>query len=96
MIKVSVMYPNRAGARFDHEYYRDQHMPMVKRLLAEQICDEKGSNKMMELVVELDRLLEREETSRKRQPLTSLKIRLSHGRTSLDFLSPLPNFLKPD
>ena len=22
MIKVSVMYPNTPGARFDHEYYR--------------------------------------------------------------------------
>ncbi|MCC4606205.1 EthD family reductase [Xanthomonas campestris pv. badrii] len=29
MIKVSVMYPNREGARFDHGYYRDQHMPLV-------------------------------------------------------------------
>lgn len=28
MIKVSVMYPNTPGARFDHAYYRDQHMPM--------------------------------------------------------------------
>jgi uncharacterized protein (TIGR02118 family) len=30
MIKVSVMYPNTPGARFDHTYYRDVHMPMVK------------------------------------------------------------------
>jgi uncharacterized protein (TIGR02118 family) len=30
MIKVTVMYPNTAGARFDHLYYRDQHMPLVK------------------------------------------------------------------
>ena len=30
MIKVSVMYPNTAGARFDHTYYRDTHMPLVK------------------------------------------------------------------
>ena len=30
MIKVSVMYPNKTGARFDHEYYRDKHMPLVK------------------------------------------------------------------
>jgi uncharacterized protein (TIGR02118 family) len=30
LIKVSVMYPNTPGARFDHEYYRDQHMPMLK------------------------------------------------------------------
>jgi uncharacterized protein (TIGR02118 family) len=30
MIKVSVMYPNTPGARFDHAYYRDTHMPLVK------------------------------------------------------------------
>lgn len=29
MIKVSVMYPNMPGARFDHDYYRDTHMPLV-------------------------------------------------------------------
>ena len=33
MIKVSVMYPYAAGARFDHAYYRDTHMPMVKQRL---------------------------------------------------------------
>ena len=30
MIKVSVMYPNAPDARFNHEYYRDKHMPLVK------------------------------------------------------------------
>ncbi len=30
MIKVSVMYPNLSGARFDHAYYRDKHMPLVQ------------------------------------------------------------------
>lgn len=30
MIKVSVFYPNVTGARFDHDYYRDKHMPLVK------------------------------------------------------------------
>lgn len=30
MIKVSVMYPYKEGARFNHEYYRDKHMPLVK------------------------------------------------------------------
>lgn len=30
MIKVSVMYPHQPGARFDHDYYRDKHMPLVK------------------------------------------------------------------
>lgn len=33
MIKISVMYPYTEGARFDHAYYRDQHMPMVKARL---------------------------------------------------------------
>jgi len=30
MIKVTVMYLNRPGARFDHTYYRDKHMPLVQ------------------------------------------------------------------
>jgi len=30
MIKVTVMYANNPGARFDHQYYRDKHMPLVK------------------------------------------------------------------
>lgn len=30
MIKVTVMYPNSPGVRFDHAYYRDKHMPLVK------------------------------------------------------------------
>jgi uncharacterized protein (TIGR02118 family) len=29
MFKVSVLYPNKADANFDHAYYRDRHMPMV-------------------------------------------------------------------
>jgi len=33
MIKVSVMYPYTEGARFDHAYYRERHMPMVKSRL---------------------------------------------------------------
>jgi uncharacterized protein (TIGR02118 family) len=35
MIKVSVMYPNTPGARFDHAYYKDKHMPLVKARLGE-------------------------------------------------------------
>src|SRR5262249_19726476 len=35
MIKVSVMYPNTPGARFDHDYYRDKHMPLVKAKLGD-------------------------------------------------------------
>ena len=36
MIKVSVMYPNKAGARFDHAYYRDKHMPLVKSRMGDK------------------------------------------------------------
>jgi uncharacterized protein (TIGR02118 family) len=35
MIKVSVMYPNKPGGRFDHAYYRDKHMPLVKARMGE-------------------------------------------------------------
>ena len=33
MIKVSVLYPNTAGCKFDMNYYLNQHMPMVQRML---------------------------------------------------------------
>ncbi|KZC16590.1 ethyl tert-butyl ether degradation protein EthD [Rhodanobacter sp. FW510-R12] len=35
MIKASVMYPYAPGARFDHAYYRETHMPLVKRRMGE-------------------------------------------------------------
>ena len=35
MIKISVMYPYAPAARFDHAYYRDTHMPLVKRRMGE-------------------------------------------------------------
>ena len=33
MIKVSVLYPNTAGGKFDMGYYLSQHMPMVQQKL---------------------------------------------------------------
>ncbi len=33
MIKVSILYPATEGSRFDLDYYRDSHMPMVKAKL---------------------------------------------------------------
>jgi len=33
MIKASVMYPNKPGARFDHNYYREKHLPLIKRCM---------------------------------------------------------------
>jgi uncharacterized protein (TIGR02118 family) len=35
VIKVSVMYPNKPGARFDHAYYANQHMPLLKARMGE-------------------------------------------------------------
>jgi uncharacterized protein (TIGR02118 family) len=37
MIKVSVMYPNAPGARFDHDYYREKHMPLVKSRMGDAL-----------------------------------------------------------
>lgn len=33
MIKVTVLYPQAPGTRFDHEDYRDRHLPLVRSLL---------------------------------------------------------------
>jgi len=33
MVKITVLYPNTAGAKFDMEYYCQKHMGLVKRLL---------------------------------------------------------------
>ena len=44
MIRVSVMYPNSAGATFDMADYTSRHMPMVQRLIpsCKGIAAEKG------------------------------------------------------
>jgi uncharacterized protein (TIGR02118 family) len=33
MVKVSVLYPNRADTKFDMTYYLNQHIPTVRQLL---------------------------------------------------------------
>jgi len=33
MIKVTVLYPNSSGSRFDIGYYCEKHMPMVRKLV---------------------------------------------------------------
>ena len=37
MIKVSVLYPNGTGTRFDMKYYLTSHMPMVKQKIGAAI-----------------------------------------------------------
>lgn len=35
MVKISILYPNMAGCRFDMDYYLNTHMPMsIERLSA--------------------------------------------------------------
>ena len=31
MIRLSVLYPTTEGATFDHDYYRDSHVPLCLR-----------------------------------------------------------------
>src|SRR5688572_3631171 len=33
MIRVTVLYPNAVGSKFDMQYYCDKHIPMVKQKL---------------------------------------------------------------
>ena len=33
MIKMSVYYPANGGSRFDHDYYRTRHMPLIQERL---------------------------------------------------------------
>jgi uncharacterized protein (TIGR02118 family) len=37
MVRVSVLYPNKPGSRFDADYYLGVHMPMAARLLGPTI-----------------------------------------------------------
>ena len=34
MVRISVLYPNKKGSRFDMEYYIDKHVPQSIRLLS--------------------------------------------------------------
>jgi uncharacterized protein (TIGR02118 family) len=34
MIRVSILFPNTEGSRFDFDYYLNTHMPMTEKLLA--------------------------------------------------------------
>ena len=34
MVRISILYPNNKGARFDMRYYAETHMPMAIELLS--------------------------------------------------------------
>jgi len=45
MMRMSVFYPTTEGATFDHDYYRDQHVPLaVKTWGVEKFEIDKGVN----------------------------------------------------
>jgi len=37
MIKVTILYPNGDGKKFDMDYYSTTHMPMIARLLGDSL-----------------------------------------------------------
>ena len=39
MIRVSVLYQNNPGSKFDHDYYANSHLPMVKGKLGSALVD---------------------------------------------------------
>lgn len=39
MIRVSVLYPNKDGAKFDHDYYANKHLPMVRGKLGDSLVE---------------------------------------------------------
>ena len=45
MIRLSVFYPETEGAAFDHDYYRDSHVPLAVRTWGLKGADiDKGVN----------------------------------------------------
>jgi uncharacterized protein (TIGR02118 family) len=34
MVRISVLYPNEPGRKFDHDYYAHKHMPLVQKRLS--------------------------------------------------------------
>ncbi|MCP2233126.1 MULTISPECIES: EthD family reductase [Erwinia] len=36
MIKFSVLYPRKPDAHFDHDYYRDVHLPLLKARMGDK------------------------------------------------------------
>jgi uncharacterized protein (TIGR02118 family) len=39
VIRLSVLYPKTEGATFDHDYYRDRHVPFVQGIWAPESAE---------------------------------------------------------
>lgn len=45
MIRFSVLYPSGEDARFDHDYYRDSHVPLAKKTWGVEVAEiDRGIN----------------------------------------------------
>lgn len=44
MIRLSIFYPASDGATFDHDYYRDRHVPLACRTWGVEAEIDKGVN----------------------------------------------------
>ena len=45
MIRFSVLYPSGEDARFDHDYYRDRHVPLAKKTWGVDVAEiDRGIN----------------------------------------------------
>ena len=39
MIRVSVLYPHKDGYKFDHDYFANKHIPMVREKLGSSLVE---------------------------------------------------------
>jgi uncharacterized protein (TIGR02118 family) len=37
MVKLTVLYPRREGGTFDMRYYRETHLPLLRRLMGDKL-----------------------------------------------------------
>jgi uncharacterized protein (TIGR02118 family) len=51
MIRLSVLYPKTEGASFDHDYYRDTHVPLACKVWGVEAEIDKGIDGPYEAVV---------------------------------------------
>ncbi|MBO0728297.1 MAG: EthD family reductase [Acidimicrobiaceae bacterium] len=42
MIRLSVLYPQTEGAKFDHDYYRNHHIPMAAKAFGAEAEIDRG------------------------------------------------------